>query len=95
MINALHLLWIVPLCLVMGYAVCAILRIGKEADERMDDIMRREREVNVFTTKDSDETGTVTITGTDQYGKLVTEKVTVPGVSDNFYVSIKGKDEQP
>ena len=44
MINALHLLWIVPLCLVMGYAVCAILSIGKEADERMEEIMRRERE---------------------------------------------------
>ena len=44
MINALHLLWIVPLCLAIGYSVCAILRTGKEADERMDDIMRRERE---------------------------------------------------
>ena len=44
MINAAHLFWIIPLCLVMGYAVCAILRTGKDADERMDEIMRRERE---------------------------------------------------
>ena len=44
MMNIAHLWWIVPLCLVMGYAVCAILRTGKEADERMDETMRKERD---------------------------------------------------
>jgi hypothetical protein len=44
MINALHLIWIVPLCIAIGYSVCAILTIGKDADERMDEIMRKERD---------------------------------------------------
>jgi hypothetical protein len=41
--NALHLLWIVPMCIFAGYAVCCILTIGRQADERMDEIMRREQ----------------------------------------------------
>ena len=30
MINALHLLWIVPLSVMVGYAACALLTIGKQ-----------------------------------------------------------------
>jgi len=44
MINALHLIWIVPLAVAIGYAVCCILTVGKEADERMDETMRKERD---------------------------------------------------
>ena len=44
MMNIAHLWWIVPLAVAIGYSICCILTIGKEADERMDEIMRRERE---------------------------------------------------
>ena len=44
MINALNLLWIVPLAVAIGYSICCILTIGKEADERMDETMRKERD---------------------------------------------------
>ena len=33
MINALHLLWIVPLSASFGFAVCAVLTVGSMADE--------------------------------------------------------------
>lgn len=32
MINALHLLWIVPVAAAIGYAACAILHMGKDGD---------------------------------------------------------------
>lgn len=44
MMNIAHLWWIVPLAVAIGYAVCAILMTGKDADERMDEIMRKERD---------------------------------------------------
>lgn len=92
MINAAHLLWIIPLCVVVGYAVCAILMMGKEADERMDDIMRREKVVTVVTTKDSDENGTVTITGTDQYGNEVVEIVDMNQTLEELLKEKFGRD---
>lgn len=33
MIHALHLLWIIPLAGSFGFAICAILTVGKEADK--------------------------------------------------------------
>lgn len=30
MINALHLLWICPLCAAIGFAVCAVLSMAKD-----------------------------------------------------------------
>lgn len=42
--NALHLLWIAPLCFTFGYMACAILVAGKLADKRMEEIMRKENE---------------------------------------------------
>lgn len=44
MINALHLFWILPLCFTLGYTACAIIVAGGLADERMDEIMRKENE---------------------------------------------------
>ena len=35
MIRALHLLWIVPLAACFGFAVCAVLTVGRE-DRYMD-----------------------------------------------------------
>jgi hypothetical protein len=40
MMNIAHLWWIVPLAILVGYWGCAIIRTGKDADERMDEIMR-------------------------------------------------------
>lgn len=37
MIHALHLLWIVPLSASFGFAVCAVLTVGKEGDHDIDD----------------------------------------------------------
>jgi hypothetical protein len=92
MMNMANLWWIVPICIFIGYGICAIIRTGKDADERMDEIMRREKVVTVVATKDSDETGTVTINGIDQYVNERTETINVPGQSKGVYVSIKGKD---
>jgi hypothetical protein len=164
MMNIAHLWWIVPLAVAIGYSICCILRVGKEADERMDETMRNEQPTWVsilerYPTKDDadndgnvivygmrhndfsdkhvyladwDDTsvypyvsthwiktpkildskkafpqaydkldeifptgnepfpaGTVTITGTDQYGNERTETIPVPGVSKNKYVNIK------
>lgn len=36
MMNALHLLWIIPLAVCFGFALCAVLTIGKRADEGME-----------------------------------------------------------
>ena len=33
MINALHLLWIIPLTASIGFMICAILTIGKSDDD--------------------------------------------------------------
>ena len=44
MISAWHLWWIVPLAVAIGYSICCILTVGKEADERMDETMRKERD---------------------------------------------------
>ena len=41
MMNIAHLWWIVPLAILVGYWGCAIIRTGKDADERMDEIMRK------------------------------------------------------
>jgi hypothetical protein len=48
MINALHLLWIVPLCISIAVVIVALCVAGENADERMDEIMRK--------MKDGDET---------------------------------------
>lgn len=44
MINAAHLFWIIPLCFTLGYTACAVLVAGKLADNRMEKIMRKEKE---------------------------------------------------
>ena len=50
MMNIAHLWWIVPLAILVGYWGCAIIRTGKDADERMDEIMREytERKKGTF-----------------------------------------------
>ena len=35
MMNALHLLWIVPLSACFGFAVCAVLTAASRADDQM------------------------------------------------------------
>jgi hypothetical protein len=34
MISALHLIWIIPLSAYFGYAICAILTVGKWSDKK-------------------------------------------------------------
>ena len=36
MISAWHLLWIIPLAACFGFAVAAVLAVGKETDEEND-----------------------------------------------------------
>lgn len=36
MMNILHLLWIVPLSACFGFAICAVLTVGKEGDHDID-----------------------------------------------------------
>lgn len=40
MINALHLLWLLPLSAVVGYAVCVLMMIRKDIEtfEELDDV---------------------------------------------------------
>lgn len=42
MINALHLLWIVPLCVSVGMFFASLARISADADRRTAELLRKE-----------------------------------------------------
>lgn len=40
MMNIAHLWWIIPISVLIGYLLCSLCVIGRQADERMDQIMK-------------------------------------------------------
>lgn len=42
MINALHLLWVIPLSVCFGYFVAALMVIGRDAKENSEEVTQRE-----------------------------------------------------
>ena len=44
MISAAHLWWIIPISVFIGYLLCSLCVMSKQADERMEQIMKDKEE---------------------------------------------------